>query len=93
MELPLKESFVAVEVVDVVSGFVFSEAFVLGKETVGLAFGVLTHALVERGEEEVLEDGLVVGGAGFALGIEALEYFGEVGRVEKVLGDEAILFL
>jgi len=53
---------------------------------------VLAHALVERGEEEVLQDGLVVGGAGLALGIEALEDFSEIGRVEEFFGDE-VLFL
>ena len=39
-----------------------------------------------------MQDGLVVGGAGLALGIEALEHFGEVGGVEESLGDE-VLFL
>ena len=58
-----EEGFVAVEVVDVVGGAVLVEAFVLGEDAVGLAFGVLAHALVQRGEEEVLQDGLIVGGA------------------------------
>jgi hypothetical protein len=70
------------------------KAFVGGEEAVGL-FGlfVLTHALVERGEEEVLEDGEVVGGAGLAFGIESFEEFGEGVLVEEFFRDEVVLFL
>jgi hypothetical protein len=39
-----------------------------------------------------LQDGLVVGGAGFAFGIEALEEPGKVGGVKKFFRDE-VLFL
>ena len=87
-----EEALVAVEVVDVVGGAVFLEAFVGGEEAVGIAFGVLAHALVEGGEEEVLEDGLVISGAGLALGVEAIEDFSEVGGVEEFLGDKAVFF-
>ena len=86
----MKEGFVAVEVVDVVGGAVFGEALVLRKDAEGIAFAVFAHALVERGEEEILQDGLIVGGAGFALGIEILEELGEIGGVEKLFRDEAL---
>ncbi len=71
-------------------GAIFCEAFIQRKSAVGggILFVWFAHALVERGEEEVLQDGLIVGGAGLALGIEALEYFGEIGRVEEFFGDE-----
>ena len=39
-----------------------------------------------------MQDGLVVGGAGFAFGIEALEEPGKVGGVKKFFRDE-VLFL
>ena len=82
-----EEGFVAVEVVDIVGGAVFLEAFVLGEAAVGLAFGVLAHALIQRGEEEVLQDGLIVGGTGVVeIGEEGLK----VGGVEQFLGDEAL---
>ena len=87
-----EEALVAVEVIDVVRGLVLHETLVLGEGTVGLALAVFAHALVESGEEEVLQDGLVVGGAGLALGIEALEELGEVGGVEELFRDQ-VLFL
>ena len=64
--------------------------FVSGEGTVGFAVAVPAHTLIQRGEEEVLQDGLVVGGAGFALRVEALEYFGEIRWMEELLGNEAL---
>jgi hypothetical protein len=84
--------FVAVGVVDVVGGFVFEEAFVFSEDAVGLATAVLAHALVERGEEEVLEDGLIISGAGFALGIEAFEDLVEIIGLEEFFRDEILFF-
>jgi hypothetical protein len=90
--LVAEEGLLAVEVVDVVSGAVFGEALIGCEDAVGFAVAVLAHALVERGEEEILQDGLIIGGAGLALGVEALEELGEVGGMEEFLGDE-VLFL
>ena len=53
--------FVTIECVHAVGGAVLLEPFVLGKGTIGLLFGILAHALIQRGEEKVLQDGLVVG--------------------------------
>lgn len=81
--------FVAVEVVDAVGVAVGGEALVEGEGAIGFAFAVFAHALVEGGEEEVLEDGLIVGGA---LGVEILEESLEVGWMEEGFGDEAFFF-
>ena len=39
----------------------FGEAFILGKGAKWLVLGILAHALIERGKEKVLQNGLIVG--------------------------------
>lgn len=53
------------------------------------AEGAFLDFLVERGEEEVLQDGLVEGG-GFAVGQRrpVFEQPGQGGRIEKLAGDQ-----
>lgn len=72
------------------SFFIFEEAFVRNEVAEGLALAVLTHALVEGGEEEILQDGLIVLRAVAAVGLEVLEDVGQVGAVEELFRDEAL---
>ncbi len=80
-----EQGFVAIEVVHAVGVAVPEEAFVPGEDPVFLASGV--HALVECGEKQVLEDGLVV--AGFVL-VQALQKLWELCFIEQRLGDEPL---
>ncbi|MNG14197.1 hypothetical protein D3C84_979320 [compost metagenome] len=52
--------FVTVEGIHAVGSPVFLETFILCKGAKWLALGVLAHALIERGKEKVLQDGLVI---------------------------------
>ncbi len=87
-----KELLVAVEVVDVVSIPIFDKAFIERKGSIGLAASIFAHALVECGEEEVLQDGVVIR-ARITLGIKVLENACQFSCVEERFGDVFVLFL
>src|SRR5207237_846073 len=53
---------IAVKGVHAVGGAVLLKSFILGEGAVRMAIGVFAHALVERREEKVLQNGLMVAG-------------------------------
>ena len=85
----LEMLLVAVESIDAIGGLGFRKALVFGKGAIGLALAVLAHALVKRGEEEVLQDALVVG---TGIRIEVDEDVSKIFLAEEAFRNEALLF-
>lgn len=80
--------FVAIKCVYAVGGAVLLKPFIFGKCTIWLPFGILAHALIQRGEEKVLEDGLVVGRA---IGRKVFQNPSQVRFGKEFFGDKALL--
>lgn len=84
----LEERAVTVEIFDAMLFSIFGKAVILGKGAMLLLRGI--HELVEGGEEEVLQDSVVIGRR---LGIvEVVEGGGERVGLEEHFGDEFFFF-
>ena len=82
-----KVLLVAVEGIHAIGGTILREAFILGKGSKWLAFGILAHALIERGKEKVLQNGLIVGRG---IGRKIFENIFQISLGEELLGDKAL---
>jgi len=79
--------FIPVEGVDAVGGAVCRKTLIAGENAVRLTITIFAHPLVERGEEQVLQDGLIVGaGVGREVGEDALQ----LRLDEEFLGDKPL---
>ena len=78
---------IAVEGIHTIGSAVLLEPFILGKCAKWQTLGVLAHALIERGKEKILQNGLIVGRG---IGRQIFENAFQIGLGEELLWDKTL---
>ena len=82
-----KHGFVTKQIIDAVGFLVFMKALVFGELPIRrFCLRVFPHLLVERTEEQVLQDGLVVAAG---IGVQFVQDFQQIGFVKQLFRDQA----